>query len=810
MIEKEQEVEPIPRRAENAAGCGRLILSGATFIWILALSVFSLAVQWSVEQMIFEGSLHVPDFRWLISAGYGAALISPFLILSAAVKTPRQKVVYRALFLASVFAFLQFPTRFLKVTATQGVMAVQIGLMLVFLGGTWAASRRFKRKRQLDKILWTLRSWEMSGTAAVLLAVPWVLWGALGSMLDTGLALATGLLLGYCFHHILQLAQFSAEDEFEAGKGLKGCIRDGVFFLLVLLILSTAIAQNCNQWILPVLVSVAGMGLSFLSYSSTTRNGKLNDVAAVICPGLAAAWPLMWVDSDELNILVSLGKGEGWEWAARALLVSLAIMFATILLTLSVRKFVKREVMLSRRVYLLAGFIFLTGLAGIYWGLGTPGFYGERLFVVLRDQADVSDATQFSDPTERRAYVYNRLVVQAVESQRDLRRVLNRWGIAHRPYYLVNALEVRGGPFLRFWLETRPEVERVLDNPILRPLPEVAPPVQGHENAPSGLLWNLRMIRADEVWKMGITGKGIVVGQSDSGVQGDHPEVSDSYRGQYGDQDYNWLDPWNRSPIPVDIGGHGSHTLATILGNRVGVAPDATWIGCVNLARNLGNPAVYLECWQFLLAPYPQDGDPFYNGRVELGAHILNNSWGCPAIEGCDPEVYLPAVNALKAAGIFVVVSAGNSGYSGCGSVEDPPAIYSQVYSVGAVGQDGSVSAFSSLGPVTVDGSNRIKPDILAPGQDILSAYPGGTYEVASGTSMAGPHVAGVVALMWSANPDLIGDVERTTQILNRSAQPYSGYFPACATDSTMVPNNVAGYGVLDALSAVSLAMEER
>ncbi len=810
MIEKDQEVEPIPRRTENATGCGRLILSGGAFIWILALSVFSLATQWSVEQMIFEGSLRVPDFRWLVSAGYGAALFTPFLIISAAVETPRQKVIYRAFFLASVFAFLQFPARFLKVTATQGVMALQIGLMLVFLGGLWAERRRLRRKRRLDDMPWTFKGWEMGGAAGALLVAPWVLWGALGSVLDTVLALTTGLLLGYCFRQILQLAQISAGDEFETGEGLKGWIRDGVFFLLVLLILSTAIAQNCNQWVLPVLVSFAGLGLAFLSYSPTTRNGKLNDVAAVIYPGLAAAWPLMWIDSDELNILVSLGKGEGWEWAARALLVSLAIVFASILLAFSVRKFVKREAILSRWVYLLVGFIFLAGLAGIYWGFGTPGFYGERLFVILRVQADVSDAIQFSDPMERRAYVYNRMVVQAAESQRDLRRVLNRWGIAHRPYYLVNALEVDGGPFLRFWLETRPEVERVLDNPILRPLPEAVPPVQGHENAPSGLLWNLKMIRADEVWKMGVTGKGIVIGQSDSGVQGDHPEVADRYRGKEGDQDYNWLDPWNHSSIPVDIGGHGSHTLATILGNRVGVAPDATWIGCVNLARNLGNPAAYLDCWQFLLAPYPQDGDPFYNGRAELGAHILNNSWGCPAIEGCDPEVYLPAVSAIKAAGIFVVVSAGNSGYSGCGSVEDPPAIYSQVYSVGAVGQDGSVTAFSSLGPVTVDGSNRIKPDILAPGQDILSAYPGGTYEIASGTSMAGPHVAGVVALMWSANPALIGDVERTTQILNQSAQPYSGYFPGCGADLAMVPNNVAGYGVLDALSAVSLAMEGR
>lgn len=383
-------------------------------------------------------------------------------------------------------------------------------------------------------------------------------------------------------------------------------------------------------------------------------------------------------------------------------------------------------------------------------------------------------------------------------------------GDRYTPYYLVNALEVQGGPLVRLWMMTRPEVDRVLDNPILRPLPGPIPAAHGDTNtAPSQPQWNLTMIEADRVWKeLGVTGQGVVVGQSDTGVQGDHPELADQYRGKGGQNDYNWLDPWNGSIQPVDITGHGTHTLGTILGKHVGVAPGATWIACVNLARNLGNPSVYLNCMQFMLAPFPEGGDPFRDGDPSRGAEVLNNSWGCPWVEGCDPGSLLPAVKALRAAGIFVVVSAGNSGYSGCGSVTDPMAIYGQVYSVGAVNQDGQLAKFSSKGPVTVDGSNRQKPDIAAPGDGVLSSFPGGSYYVASGTSMAGPHVVGVVALMWSANPKLVGNIDQTVKILDQSTRPYQGTLDPCVGNE--IPNDGVGYGIVDAYNAVKLALEVR
>ena len=176
--------------------------------------------------------------------------------------------------------------------------------------------------------------------------------------------------------------------------------------------------------------------------------------------------------------------------------------------------------------------------------------------------------------------------------------------------------------------------------------------------------WNLTEIGAPRVWdEFGARGQGIVVGQSDSGVQYDHPELLASYRGRDGNHDYDWFDPWYGEPAPVDFGGHGTHTLGSVLGDSVGVAPDATWIACANLPRNLGSAARYLDCLQFMLAPFPLDGDPFRDGDPVLSANVLNNSWGCPQeYEGCDPESLRPAVAALRDAGIFVVASAGNDG----------------------------------------------------------------------------------------------------------------------------------------------------
>jgi subtilisin family serine protease len=123
------------------------------------------------------------------------------------------------------------------------------------------------------------------------------------------------------------------------------------------------------------------------------------------------------------------------------------------------------------------------------------------------------------------------------------------------------------------------------------------------------------------------------------------------------------------------------------------------------------------------------------------------------------------------------------------------------------VDRSGDVAAFSSRGPVTADGSDRIKPDIAAPGVNIFSSLPDGNYGESSGTSMAGPHVAGVVALLWSADPSLIGDIDRTEQIIVDTAQPYVGETLGCFTEGT--PNAAYGYGIVDAYAAVKEVLGE-
>jgi subtilisin family serine protease len=183
----------------------------------------------------------------------------------------------------------------------------------------------------------------------------------------------------------------------------------------------------------------------------------------------------------------------------------------------------------------------------------------------------------------------------------------------------------------------------------------------------------------------------------------------------------------------------------------------------------------------------------------------MNNSWGCPSLEGCDADALLYAANNLRDAGIFVVVSAGNDGPA-CSTVESPLSLYDSVFSVGAIDQYGDVAEFSSRGPVTADGSERTKPDIVAPGVQVFSSTPENTYAEFDGTSMAGPHLVGVVALIWSAQPNLIGDIDATEQLIIDTAQPYTGDISVgCFTGEK--PSNAYGFGVVDVYAAVKKAL---
>jgi subtilisin family serine protease len=777
-------------------GCALALIYFFLGGWNLLVAAVMIGWNGVLEQDWMMRVLPGPDRRWLLALGLGLSTCLPAALAAWLVREPTLRRAARVLALGGLLALFLAPSRLAGIQQSQLGAVFQLGGVAAFGFIVWLVERSYGRR--LQRPSWGGLGWALAiGTA---LGVPWALWGALGSPLDTLLALLVALCVAVCFVFAWDISR-SVET---VPPAYAPFLLDGLLGALAFLPICAGLGANGSAAML--VLAIPWLAWPAASLVSRDRlSARTSWPAAVLLIALGLFWPLACVDLEELSILLSdVGEASRWIWTAGGLSAVLAA--GSVVAAVLLHRFWLRHRILNFTGWVLGS---LTGsvLLLVYFISGQPGFYGERLFVILKDQADLSFAEAIRDPQERRAEVYNRLVAHADRTQASLRAELDARGLSYTSYYLVNAIEVQGDPLFTGWLEARPEVDRVLIDTRLRPLPQPLTPSGGGASEPDQAPgWNLQLIHADRVWRdLGVTGAGILVGQSDSGVDGSHPELLDSYRKLGPADDYSWFDPWNGSTSPVDVGGHGTHTLSTVLGNRVGVAPDAKWIACVNLGRNLGNPAFYLDCMQFNFAPFPQGGDPLRDGKPEYGAQVLNNSWGCPPIEGCDPGTLQSGAAALRAAGIFVAVSAGNDGDSGCGTVVDPLALYAEVFSVGAVDSNGDLASFSSLGPVSVDGSQRLKPDVVAPGVDVLSAFPGREYASFSGTSMAGPHVAGVVALIWSANPDLIGDIERTEQILRDTARPYTGLLPACVLPGQ--PNNAAGYGLIDAYAAVQAAL---
>ncbi|MFJ8688491.1 S8 family serine peptidase [Micromonospora wenchangensis] len=633
--------------------------------------------------------------------------------------------------------------------------------------------------------------------AGLALLLPWVRFGALGGLLETVLAafaatavgLLAGALLGDGFW-----APFTGDGPPRSARTvLVGGLVAGVVLLLVV----AGVGHSGVQ--LPALLVVPPVGFALGACQVAARRAGTPAGAAPVrwLVGLAVFGPLALTDPEEISVLLATTRDVPY-WVAVASGVGFAV---AVLLAVGYGVLLARpRGRAPRRLVAASGAAVLLLTVGVVdVAAGQPGLYGERLLVVLREQADLSGIPAGTPGRAgreaRTAEVYRRLVATAGRTQGGLRRDLTRLGLDPTPYYLVNAIETDGGPAVRAWLSGRPEVARVLVSQRLRPLPAPAPVSRGDQPAPTGPEWNLRMIGADRVWsELSVTGSGVVVGSSDSGVDGTHPALTAGFRGG----DDSWYDPWNHTRSPTDSGGHGTHTAGSAVGrDGIGVAPGAQWVGCVNLDRNLGSPAHYLDCLQFMLAPFPAGGDPFTDGRPARAPDVLTNSWGCPPVEGCDPGALRPATAALEAAGILVVAAAGNTGPD-CRSIVDPPAPYPDVLTVGAVNRDRVVAGFSSRGPVA---GGVVKPDLVAPGEGIRSAMPGGGYATLDGTSMATPQVAGVVALMWSANPALVGDLARTRSILRDTAQPAGPADLSCGPVTAS-----SGAGLVDAYAAVRAA----
>ncbi|NJN67821.1 MAG: S8 family serine peptidase [Chloroflexaceae bacterium] len=443
-------------------------------------------------------------------------------------------------------------------------------------------------------------------------------------------------------------------------------------------------------------------------------------------------------------------------------------------------------------------------------------------FVFVEDQPDLSAAYAITDWAERGRFVYETLKTNAEQSQRPLREWLEVRGIPYRSFWMINALEVHGTENDLRLLEAHEGVALLRANYLVS-LDEVVETDEDDAEAASvsacqaddqGVCWNIQTIGASRVWNdFGVSGQGITIATMDSGVRYDHPALVNQYRGllETGgfDHAYNWFDPYESSPFPMDAGTHGTHVMGTLVGRgdgtaeqpAVGVAPGARWIAARGCSATTCPETDLLASAEWLLAPTDENGE---NPRPDLRPHIINNSW---ASGDGGATSYLDFTTAWRAAGIFPVFAAGNlsSGII-CGSIASP-ADYANVVGVGATDQNDQIAYFSRVGPTLDD---RLKPDITAPGYNIASTFSGSglSYGSLGGTSMAAPHVSGAVALLWSANPSLIGDYETTYSLLTQQAKPRldtrfdDPKYAACSASQS--PNNIYGYGVLDIYAAIA------
>jgi len=424
---------------------------------------------------------------------------------------------------------------------------------------------------------------------------------------------------------------------------------------------------------------------------------------------------------------------------------------------------------------------------------------GEATFIVyLWEKADLGPARQIEEKLARRQTVVETLRATADRSQRELRALLSELQAAGhvratQPLWIVNAIVVTGDAEALKVLAARPEVARIRADHARR-LPE---PIPSAPSAPSTIAWNLRMIGADRVWdELGITGKGVVVANLDTGVDWTHPALRSAYRGgPEGQHDYNWYDFTGTYPnAPNDGFGHGTHTMGIMVGYdpgpegemRIGVAPGARWIA-VKVFDDDGwtTDATLHQGFQWILAPTDLSGE---NPDPARAPDVLSNSWGASNI--ADPTFW-DDVAALRAAGILPVFAGGNKGDLGAGSVGTPGG-FPHSFGVGATDANDLVTDWSSRGPSYW---GEIKPDITAPGANVLSSVPNGEYDTMSGTSMSTPHAAGTAALLLEADPGLtVDDLE--------------AFMIGTAFDlGAPGPDNDYGAGRLDAYGAVCWAL---
>ncbi|HET9495368.1 MAG TPA: S8 family serine peptidase [Chloroflexia bacterium] len=431
--------------------------------------------------------------------------------------------------------------------------------------------------------------------------------------------------------------------------------------------------------------------------------------------------------------------------------------------------------------------------------------------VYMKAQADTSN--DIADWNAKGEYVLRQLEAVRFATQPALMQQIDAAQAAGniqraKGYTIVNAVFVRGNLQAATELAARDDVAYVVEETRYElhgnPAAETAALAQQLQaEAPAVVEPGVARVHAPQVWAMGYRGDGLVLGSIDTGVDYTHPAVNAQYRGNLGggsyEHNYNWWDAREDAPrqnVPYDDDGHGTHTTGTVLGddgdpgtNQIGVAPHAEWIAAKVFPNggSSGNEEI-TEAEDFMLAPWDlnqQNRDP------SKRPHVINNSWGDSECWNSDSWLI---TQAWLDAGIFPVFSNGNSGPA-VGTVGTPGG-YPFLIGTGAISTaTDTIASFSSRGPSCWDGG--IKPDVVAPGVSVRSSIPGGGYANYSGTSMAAPHVSGVLLLLLDAQPNL--NYADAMSILKRTT------FWGAAWGTR--PNNVYGYGLVQADAAVDMAL---
>lgn len=451
------------------------------------------------------------------------------------------------------------------------------------------------------------------------------------------------------------------------------------------------------------------------------------------------------------------------------------------------------------------------------------------IFVIITEQLDPDELyrqVKHLDKTERRKKTIETLKAFSEETQHSVRELiidLGTEGQIRRPRFLwiTNIIGMRATEEAISGLSVHPDVAAIHYDPMTPALDFIEPDNQSFtserhsrrnneriSNNYRNISYNVELINAPEVWDLGYTGEGVLVAVLDTGINYNHHDIRDRMweHPDFPNHGYNFVD---NNYDTMDNHRHGTHCAGTVAGdgtsgNRTGVAPGST----IMALKVLGDDGAgeYQMVWH---------GMQF---AAEYGADVMSVSLGWMDVHNSIRAIFRNVAQNVLSAGVIVAKSAGNRGNAGITVPGDcpPPRLspdqtliggVSAVFTVGATDRDDQIAGFSSRGPTSwqnVQGYNDyplnpgmglIKPDITAPGVDVLSLSHSNItgYTPMSGTSMATPAVAGVAALLLSKNPHLIP--EDIAAIIEETALPLSE-----------TKSNIYGSGRVNALAALSQA----